>query len=170
MVRAHKITRHFKFQCLAERRLSRKPTDSRDDVILQTSWLQLSLAALILWGLWGFLSKIVLNSMNWKSLFLFSSVASMIFITFFFVIAKPTVAFNMQTATAILVGVLGVSASMTFYYALERGKVSIVVPLTATYPIVTVVLAAVILKEELSLTQGVGVLLAIVAVLLISIG
>jgi len=94
----------------------------------------------------------------------------MIFLTFFFVFGKPTVAFNMQTATAMLVGVLGVSASMTFYYALERGKVSIVVPLTAMYPIVTVVLAAVILKEELSLTQGVGVLLAIVAVLLISIG
>jgi EamA domain-containing membrane protein RarD len=38
------------------------------------------------------------------------------------------------------------------------------------YPLVTIILAVVVLKEELSPTQGIGVLLAIVAVVLISIG
>jgi transporter family protein len=147
-----------------------KTKNLRDDVILQTGWLQLSLATLILWGLWGFLAKIVLNSVNWKSVFLFSTLGSILFTAIFFVLAKPSLVFNLQTCSAMLVGVMGVSASMAFYYALESGKVSIVVPLTAMYPLVTVILAAVVLREKLSPTQGVGVLLAIVAVLLISIG
>ena len=69
-----------------------------------------------------------------------------------------------------LVGLLGIGASMTFYYALESGKASIVVPLTAMYPLVVVILAAVVLGERLSPAQGIGVVLAIVAVVLISIG
>ena len=137
---------------------------------MQTGWLQLSLATLILWGLWGFFAKIVLNSVNWRSLFLFSAVGSIFFTAIFFVFAKPPLAFNMQTCSAMLVGIMGVGASMTFYYALEQGKVSIVVPLTAMYPLVTVILAAVVLREKLSPTQGIGVLLAIAAILLISIG
>jgi transporter family protein len=69
-----------------------------------------------------------------------------------------------------LVGIVMVAGLMTFYQALEHGKVSVVVPLTAMYPLVTIILAVVVLKEELSPTQGIGVLLAIVAVVLISIG
>ena len=137
---------------------------------MQIGWLQLSLTTLVLWGLWGFFAKIVLNSVNWRSLFVFSTVGSIFLTAIFIVFARPSFAFNMQTCSAMLVGMLGVGASMTFYYALEQGKVSIVVPLTAMYPLVTVILAAVILREKLSPTQGIGVILAIVAVLLISIG
>jgi len=137
---------------------------------LQVGWLQLSLTTLILWGLWGFFAKIVLDSMNWKSLFVFSTVASIILTAIFIVFAKPSLALNAQSCFAMLVGAMGIGASLTFYYALEQGKVSVVVPLTAMYPIVTVILAMVVLREKLSPVQGVGVILAIVAVLLISIG
>jgi len=140
------------------------------DVTLQIGWLQLSLTTLVLWGLWGFFAKMLLGSLNWKSLFFFSTVASIFFAVIFWTVAKPSLNLNTETCSAMLIGLVGIAASMTFYYALETGKVSIVVPLTAMYPLVTVVLAAAILREKLSLTQGVGVVLAIVAVLLISIG
>ena len=101
---------------------------------------------------------------------MFSTVASIILTAIFIVFAKPSLALNTQSYFAMLVGAMGIGASLTFYYALEQGKVSIVVPLTAMYPIVTVILAMVVLREKLSPVQGVGVILAIVAVLLISIG
>ena len=128
------------------------------------------MATLILWGLWGFFAKILLASLNWKPLFFFSTVASIFFAAIFLVVEKPSLTVNMQTCSAMLVGLLGIGASMTFYYALESGKASIVVPLTAMYPLVVVILATVILGEKLSPAQGIGVVLAIVAVVLISIG
>ncbi len=108
--------------------------------------------------------------MNWKSLFLFSTIASLCFVIVFSVFAKPSLAFNMQTYSAMAVGIFGAGATLSFFYALEKGEVSIVVPLTAMYPVVTVLLAAALLRERLSPIQGIGVVLAITAILLISIG
>ncbi|MGD0423823.1 MAG: EamA family transporter [Candidatus Bathyarchaeia archaeon] len=137
---------------------------------MQVGWFNLSLVTLVLWGFWGFLGKITIDNANWKSVFFFSVISQMFFIVIFYVFAKPSLAINMQTCYAMLVGIVMVAGLMTFYQALEHGKVSVVVPLTAMYPLVTIILAVVVLKEELSPTQGIGVLLAIVAVVLISIG
>jgi transporter family protein len=138
--------------------------------MLQVGWFHLSLVTLVLWGFWGFLGKIVLDNVNWKSVFFYSIVAQMFLIIIFYAFTKPSLAFNTQTCYAMLLGIIGGAATMAFYYALEQGKASIVVPLTAMYPLVTVILAALVLREKPSPTQGIGVLLAIVAVVLISIG
>ncbi len=53
--------------------------------------------------------------------------------------------------------------------ALEGGKASVVIPLTALYPAVTVAMAAVLLKEKPNPYQAVGIVLAIVASVLLSI-
>jgi transporter family protein len=53
--------------------------------------------------------------------------------------------------------------------AMENGgKASIVVPLTALYPLVMVLASPLILHESISLLQGVGVLSALIAVVLLS--
>jgi transporter family protein len=56
-----------------------------------------------------------------------------------------------------------------FYSALDGGKAPIVVPLTALYPIVTVLLSFLVLSERISPIKAVGVVLALVAILLLSI-
>jgi len=48
------------------------------------------------------------------------------------------------------------------------GKASIVMPLTAMYPLVVVLLAPAILHESITPLQGVGVACALVSVLLLS--
>jgi transporter family protein len=58
---------------------------------------------------------------------------------------------------------------LPLFVALERGgKASIVVPLVALYPLLTVLLALVFLGEQLGGRQWLGVLLAIVAGVLLS--
>jgi uncharacterized membrane protein len=57
---------------------------------------------------------------------------------------------------------------MAFYYALENAKAAIVVPSTEAYPLLTVILAVVAVRAKLSFIRGLGVLLAILAVVLIS--
>ena len=48
------------------------------------------------------------------------------------------------------------------------GKASIVMPLTAMYPLVVVLLAPLILHESITALQGLGVACALVSVLLLS--
>jgi len=48
------------------------------------------------------------------------------------------------------------------------GKASIVVPLTALYPLVVVLTAPIILHESISFFQGLGVISALIAVVLLS--
>ena len=65
-----------------------------------------------------------------------------------------------------LIGLLGGAAnglgSWALFEALERGaKASVAVPLTALYPLVTIVLARIFLAETLTFRQWVGIALAV---------
>jgi transporter family protein len=66
----------------------------------------------------------------------------------------------------VLNGVLATLGMLAFYAAMERGKASIVGPVTALFPIVTVVGSTLFLRERLNAVQCVGVCLALAAILL----
>ncbi len=68
-----------------------------------------------------------------------------------------------------LAGLLGALGNLGFYAALGRGgKASIVVPLTALYPLVTVAVAWLFMKELLTRAQVVGAGAAVIAIVLLS--
>ena len=66
----------------------------------------------------------------------------------------------------VLNGVLATLGMLAFYAAMERGRASIVGPVTALFPIVTVVGSTLVLRERLNGVQCVGVCLALAAMLL----
>jgi transporter family protein len=66
-------------------------------------------------------------------------------------------------------GVLNALGAWALLAAMRSGgKASIVAPFTALYPLVVVIAAPLVLNESVSLVQGVGVLCALVAVVLLS--
>ena len=69
-----------------------------------------------------------------------------------------------------LVGVLDIAATWFFAVATTKGLVSVVAVLASLYPIVTVVLARVVLHERLHAIQRVGAAAALAGVALISAG
>jgi drug/metabolite transporter (DMT)-like permease len=69
-----------------------------------------------------------------------------------------------------LVGVLDIAANGFFAVASTKGLVSVVAVLASLYPIVTVVLARVVLKERLHAVQRIGAAAALAGVALISAG
>ncbi len=69
---------------------------------------------------------------------------------------------------AVIAGLFGGAGYLFFVKALEQGKASIVIPLTALYPAITAIIALVVLREKISFYQGIGILLAIVASILLS--
>ena len=74
-----------------------------------------------------------------------------------------------SAAIPCIAGVVAQLAALFFYWALARGKASVVVPLTALYPVVTLGLALLILGERLSLRQSIAVGLAFIAIFLFSL-
>jgi transporter family protein len=82
---------------------------------------------------------------------------------------KPQLFIPLSPMTFIIVaGFLGSAGTILFYAALGAGKASLIVPLTALYPVVTVALSLLVLHETVTLKQVFGVALAIAAILLIS--
>jgi uncharacterized membrane protein len=69
----------------------------------------------------------------------------------------------------ILVGLLMNAATLTLFVAYRWGKASIVTPLTALYPLVTVLLAGLILKEHFDLLKVMAIGVALLAGLSLSI-
>jgi len=67
-----------------------------------------------------------------------------------------------------LSGICGGAAGLwTYYHALRLGGASLVVPITATYPLVTVLLGWLVLQEGLTLARVVGTALIVVGVWLV---
>ena len=67
------------------------------------------------------------------------------------------------------VGVLDVSADVFFAFATTVGLLSIVSILSSLYPVATVILARIVLKERMARLQQAGIGLALAGVLLISL-
>ena len=79
-------------------------------------------------------------------------------------IGMPTREYRQGAVTS---GVLDVGASLLFLWATARGPLSLVAPLGALYPVSTVVLAVLVLRERIGRAQRVGLALAGAALLLI---
>jgi drug/metabolite transporter (DMT)-like permease len=68
------------------------------------------------------------------------------------------------------VGLLGAAGQILLFLALRDGPAYIVVPIASLYPALTVVLAVVYLREQLTRLALGGIVLALVAILLLSVG
>ncbi|MCS7152041.1 MAG: EamA family transporter [Endomicrobia bacterium] len=68
--------------------------------------------------------------------------------------------------SGIFAGVLGV---LFYFVALKKLDVSIVVPVAATYPLVTAIVAAVFLKEQITFVRIIGIILTIIGICLITV-
>ncbi len=134
------------------------------------SWLAYSIACLVCFGLWGFFSRLALESINPKQVLIFQTIGIGLVTTILLgQLDRHDLSLKGSTY-AILTGMAFTLGSILFFMATDKHeKVSVVVTVTALYPVVTLCLAWFFLKESFNLTQSLGVFLAVVAVLLISL-
>jgi uncharacterized membrane protein len=101
-----------------------------------------------------------------------ANATALVFLIFFFVAARQYKGWAVATRTglmfAVLAGLCNSVALVSFYWAMAIEKVSIVVPITCTYPLFTMMLAYLAMKES-EVIDGfmvIGTLLVVVGVLL----
>jgi transporter family protein len=77
----------------------------------------------------------------------------------------------MDLRTMVLFGLSGICGGVlglwTYYHALKLGGASLVVPITATYPLITVLLSWLILQEGLTVSRVLGTGLIVIGVWLV---
>ncbi len=133
-------------------------------------WVIFSMIALVLWGFWAFFPKLATKYMDPKSVLIWEVVGFLIVgVILLFIFGVKADTNPKGVFFAILTGVVGVIATLLFMYAISKGKASVVVTMTALYPIVTIILSALILKETITLKQAIGILFAIVGIILMSV-
>jgi uncharacterized membrane protein len=128
-----------------------------------TRWLFYSLLAIAMWGGWGLLGKLTgLNEWLLTALSTIGVVAVAILLLFSPRLRQGT---NLRRgmAVAFVTGIFGNLGNLAYLKALKLGEASLVAPYTALYPIVTVVLARIVLRERMNPVQAVGFLLALAA-------
>ena len=132
-------------------------------------WFAPVAIVLISWGVVGILQKLSTNYISAESALIWLAVGYFLLAPFFYpgriIFAYSTRSLVLTLVSAALnsVGAWALLAAMR-----SGGRASIVVPFTALYPLVVVMLAPLILHETITLLQGAGVLCALAAVVLLS--
>jgi bacterial/archaeal transporter family protein len=128
----------------------------------------LSVFALVLWGTWGFLAKIISSSVSPQSLAFWSTVATVVPVAVY-ALTDNTGKWTRPHPMALGAGLAYGLALVFFFIALRRGPASVVVPLSGMYILVPAVLGFIFLKEPLTVTHVIGLSCAGLAVLFLSL-
>jgi transporter family protein len=134
-------------------------------------WLAFSLLTIVCWGAWGAVSKVASDGVDANTNQIFFTLGLLPLIVLAIRPARAASAGNRRTgiAWAFVTGILGGLGNIAFFRALVvGGEASIVVPVTALFPLVTVILAVAFLRERVGTAQKIGLLLAFVAIYLLS--
>ncbi len=134
-----------------------------------STWLSYALLAVLFYGFAGFLQKLATNRISAHNALVAFTLGNLMGLPWFF----GDVDFRGAPLGALLIGVLvgltGRSGEYLLLTSLASGaKVSVAVPLTATYPLVTLVLAVIFLAERLTTRQWWGIGLALLAGIMMS--
>lgn len=132
-------------------------------------WLFYCLAAMVLWGLWAFLPKFSTRHLDTHSALIFQQLGAVAAGLCVLAAMKFRVKVEWTGISyAFLTGVLGVVGLIFYLQAVTRYRLSVVVPVTSMYPVVTILLSLTILREKISPVQWLGVFFALLAIVLIS--
>lgn len=129
-------------------------------------WMVYSILTLLFWGAWGVLGKALGDALTPFESQALSTLALVPLIAVLARRAKRPRG-GRGLLYAFVSGLFAGGGNIAYYYALAAGgAASTVTPLTALYPIVTILLAVLFLREKMSLAQLAGIFLALASIYL----
>ena len=132
----------------------------------------LLIATMVLWGSTPLIEKLGLKDVDpLMGIFIRSLVITVILFVFYLFsgrlneLTKITVKnFSLFAASGIMAGLIGM---WTYFYLLKEGMTSKIVPIAASYPLITAVLSIFVLGEQVTLQRIIGIVLTIVGIILV---
>lgn len=131
------------------------------------------LVAIVSWGVAAIFDKLTLKYLNPVSAFYSRAFVMIIFFTFLLLtrLSKTLIDIKNETkgfiylSLSVIITMIGVFA---YLKAMSFSEASRIVPISSTYPVITFIIAVVILGESFSFTKLCGTLLVVFGVYLIS--
>ncbi len=128
------------------------------------NWMLPALVTFVCWGIWGFIPKITTRYISPTSAIVYEALGVGIvgFVVCALIGFRPEVHVK-GIALALTTGILGITGALGFLFAVKSGKVTIVAMFTAMSPVITILLAYLILKEPITFREGLGLICAFAA-------
>jgi transporter family protein len=139
------------------------------------AWVVPTIAYVLLVGIFGIAARYGLRQVTWQGLVGLTTVA---YVVVFAAVAAFGLRFRAESpgdrpgldwAMAAVAAFIAPATIVLFFYAVSRGPVTKIVPITSIYPLVTVLVGALVLSEKVSWTTGIGVLLIVGGVVLLGL-
>jgi drug/metabolite transporter (DMT)-like permease len=155
--------------------LSYEPNPSSEHSMPRRS-LFFALLAFALWGVWGLTSKMAISAVGAGNIFGFYIISSLTAPSIYAIyrLAKPRESGDIKPPRAAWIyGAAGLALNscgvFAFSFALSVGSASLVGPITGAYPLVTVILAVVLLHEKLDRLHIIPLVLVIIGLIALGI-
>lgn len=129
----------------------------------------LAVLALILWGAWGHMSRVLIRDGCPPGTFAFWATLVGLLPVAALALATGTLRWHRQLPLVAVAGVIGGLATACFYYALRRGPASVVVPISGMYIVIPALLGLLLLREPMTWKHLAGIACAALAVLFLSL-
>lgn len=134
-----------------------------------STWLTPAVMALILWGIWGLFQKLATNHMPPRNVYIVSASGALIIVLVLLATGKfPPEISAEGTLFAVIGGICSALGGLLFLHAISKGEASVVITFTALYPVVTIILSFTLLRETITLKQGIGIVLALFSMVLLA--
>ena len=133
------------------------------------TWYLYSLLTVLMWGIWGVFSKLASAHSKPRQVLLFQSAGVIAFALVVLLVERFRIEWSAPGFTwSFLAGFFTFIGFLTFFAALENGKASTIVTLSALYPVVTILLSVIFLHEKISIKEGAGIVFALIACALLA--
>ena len=134
------------------------------------SWLLFALITTISWGIWGALIEFpekngfpaTLGYVAW-ALTMIPCATTALYLTNWKLDKDPK-----SILLGMLVGLSGAGGQIALFQALREGPAYLIFPIVSLYPILTILLSTIIIKESATRKQAIGIGLALIAIFLLS--
>jgi transporter family protein len=135
-----------------------------------SAWFWYALIGVFLWGFWGFLSKIGADTANPLQMQILFTLGMLPVAAAMLLHSRTKLDRDLGGITyGLLCGVATGAGTLGYYAALRHQSASVVTPVTGLFPVLTVILAFVLLRERLNKVQMAGMFLALASVVILSI-
>jgi transporter family protein len=125
-------------------------------------WMAYAGFAIALWGVNGLFMKLGTNCVSARSMFIWVTVGFLIFLPFVWWFTSLSGLSAAIITVGLLGGLVNGLGNWAVFASLEKGaKASVAIPLTALYPLFTVMLATLFLRERPTALQWLGIALAV---------
>lgn len=132
-------------------------------------WFAPTLYSLGSFGFWGLFTKLSAERINSKSAFIYQAMGVLLaaLFGFFFLDGKVQLS-GSGVLYSLLIGIAYSLGCVFYFSAASKGDISTVVTITGLYPLVTIFLSLLFLKERLTGYQLLGIVFALTAMVLFS--